>query len=157
MRAAVLTVSDSAAAGTREDISGPALCARLNTTALRVVPDEVPQIQAALIEWADSGDFDIIVTTGGTGIATRDVTPEATKGVLDREVPGLAEWMRFQGMQKTSRAILSRGLAGIRKKCVIINVPGSPKGAVESIDTVAPLIPHMIDLLRGNTEHGNSR
>jgi molybdenum cofactor synthesis domain-containing protein len=120
-----------------------------------IVPDEAAAISAKLVEWAHN--VDAIVTTGGTGIAVRDVTPEATRAVIDREIPGVAEWMRSQGMQKTPLAILSRGLAGTRGQCVIVNLPGSPKGARESLDTVLHVLPHIIDLLRGNTEHGNSR
>lgn len=161
MRAAVLTVSDSFCAGTRDDLSGPAVASRLEEGGWQVVtgaaPDEADQIAAQLIAWADSGEIDAIFTTGGTGIAVRDVTPEATRSVLHREIPGIAEWMRFQGMQKTRRAVLSRGVAGTRGQCVIVNLPGSPKGARESLDSVLDLVPHIIDLLRGNTEHGNSR
>ena len=161
MRAAVLTVSNSVCAGTRDDASGPAVRVRLEETGWQVmaaaVPDEPERIAAKLMEWADSGQFDAVFTTGGTGIAARDVTPEATRSVLHREIPGIPEWMRLEGMQKTRRAILSRGVAGTRGQCLIINLPGSPKGARESLDTVLDLIPHIIDLLRGNTEHGNSR
>ena len=114
-------------------------------------------ISARLTQSADSGHVDAVFTTGGTGLAARDVTPEATRAVLHREIPGISEWMRFQGMQKTRRAVLSRGIAGTRGKCVIVNLPGSPAGARESIESILDLIPHIIDLLRGNTEHGNSR
>jgi len=120
-------------------------------------PDEANMISARLTQWADSGQVDAVFTTGGTGLAARDVTPEATRAVLHREIPGIGEWMRFQGMQKTRRAVLSRGVAGTRGKCVIVNLPGSPAGARESIESILDLIPHIIDLLRGNTEHGNSR
>ena len=160
MRAAVLTVSDSVTRGTREDLSGPALTSRLREEGWdvtgAVVPDEVEQIAARLAEWSDVGSVDAIFTTGGTGVAARDVTPEATRSILHREIPGIAEWMRNQGMQKTPLAILSRGVAGTRGQCVIINLPGSPKGARESLDSVLHLITHIIDLLRGNTEHRNS-
>jgi molybdenum cofactor synthesis domain-containing protein len=120
-----------------------------------IVPDEADQITAKLVEW--SPRVDAILTTGGTGIAARDVTPEATRAALDREIPGIAEWMRSQGMQKTPLAILSRGVAGTRGRCVIVNLPGSPKGARESLDSVLHVLPHIIDLLRGNTNHGNSQ
>lgn len=159
MNAAVLTVSDSVTEGTRKDLSGPAVASRLREAGYDVVSgvvaDEADQISAKLVDWA--GEVDAIFTTGGTGLAARDVTPEATRAVIEREVPGLAEWMRFQGMQKTPLAILSRGVAGTRGQCVIVNLPGSPKGALESLDSVLHVLPHIIDLLRGNTGHGNSR
>ena len=159
MKAAVLTVSDSASKGTRDDLSGPAVASRLTEAGFEVttaiVPDETAQISAQLIEWA--AHMDVILTTGGTGVAARDVTPEATRAVIDREIPGIAEWMRVDGMQKTPLAILSRGVAGTRGRCVIINLPGSPKGARESLDSILHAITHIIDLLRGNTDHGNSR
>jgi molybdenum cofactor synthesis domain-containing protein len=162
MTAAVLTVSDSVVAGTRTDVSGPAVAQRLQAagwqvTETGVVPDEADQIAARLIAWADSGAASAIFTTGGTGVATRDVTPEATRSIIHREIPGVGEWMRAEGMRKTPLAILSRGLAGTRGTCLIVNLPGSPKGAVESLDAVLTVAPHIIDLLRGNTEHGNSR
>ena len=161
MRAAVLTVSDSVHAGTREDVSGPTLRARLEKDGWfvisGVVPDVADQIASKLQSWVRSGEVDAIFTTGGTGVAQRDVTPEATRSVIQREIPGIAEWMRSEGMKKTPLAVLSRGIAGTCGKCVILNLPGSPKGARESIESVLHLLPHIIDLLRGNTEHGNSR
>ena len=160
MRAAVLTVSDSVCSGVREDLSGPAVQSRLEAAGWEViascVPDESDQIAAKLLDWAQSGQIEAIFTTGGTGIALRDVTPEATRAVLDREIPGVSEWMRAEGMKKTPLSVLSRGIAGIVGGCVIINLPGSPKGASESLDSVLHLLPHIIDLLSGNTEHGNS-
>ena len=162
MTAAVLTVSDSVVAGTRTDTSGPAVAQRLaaegwRVTEIGVVPDEADQIAARLASWSDSGTVSAIFTTGGTGVAARDVTPEATRSIIHREIPGVAEWMRAEGMRKTPLAILSRGLAGTRGACLIVNLPGSPKGAVESLDAVLTVAPHIIDLLRGNTQHGNSR
>ena len=161
MRPAVLTVSDSVHAGTREDVSGPTLRARLEKDGWLVlsgvVPDEADEIASQLQSWVRSGEVDAIFTTGGTGVAQRDVTPEATRSVIQREIPGIAEWMRSEGMKKTPLAVLSRGIAGTCGKCVILNLPGSPKGARESIESVLHLLPHIIDLLRGNTEHGNSR
>ena len=161
MRAAVLTVSDSVCAGTREDLSGPAVRRCLEEAGWVVmqaaVPDEVDRIADQLLKWVDDGYVDAVFTTGGTGVATRDVTPEATRRILHREIPGMGEWMRFEGMRKTRRAVLSRGLAGTRGKCVVVNLPGSPKGACESLESILDLVPHIIDLLRGNTEHGNSR
>lgn len=161
MRAAVLTISDSVSKGVREDASGPAVRAVLEkagwSAVAGVVPDEAARIAQSLREWADSGEIDAVFTTGGTGIALRDITPEATRSVLDREIPGVAEWMRSQGMKKTPRAILSRAVVGTRARCVIVNLPGSPAGACESLDSVLGLLPHMIDLLRGKTEHGNAQ
>lgn len=144
----------------REDLSGPAVRKRLEeagwSVSSGVVPDEKDEISAKLREWAQSGEFEAIFTTGGTGVAIRDVTPEATRSVIEREIPGIGEWMRFQGMGKTPLAVLSRGLAGTVGECVIINLPGSPKGARESLDSVMHLLTHIIDLLRGKTEHRNS-
>lgn len=160
MTGAVLTISDSASRGTREDLSGPAVRRKLEeagwSVVTAIVPDELDQIAAQLREWCDGFAIEAIFTTGGTGIAARDVTPEATLTVIEKQLPGIAEWMRAQGMQKTPHAILSRAIAGTRGRSVIINLPGSPKGACESLDSVLHLIPHIIDLLRGNTEHGNS-
>jgi len=160
LKAAVLTVSDSVCAGTREDLSGAAVRSRLEESGWKVVsdavPDEVAAIVAKLREWSADGHTEAIFTTGGTGIAARDVTPEATRSVIEREIPGIAEWMRHEGMQKTPLSVLSRGIAGTVAGCVIINLPGSPKGARQSLDSVLHLLPHIIDLLRGNTEHRNS-
>jgi molybdopterin adenylyltransferase len=156
-RAAVVTVSDSSFEGRREDRSGPAVCARLTeagfTTDLSVVPDESERIVSHLIKLADSALFDVIFTTGGTGIASRDVTPEATRCVIEREIPGFGEWMRISGRQSIHTAILSRGLAGSRGQVLIVNLPGSPKGSVESLNAVIDVVPHALDLLRGRTEH----
>jgi molybdopterin adenylyltransferase len=162
MTAAVLTVSDSVMAGTRTDASGPAVAQRLEAAGWHVghsavVPDEADRIAAQIVDWADSGAVSAVFTTGGTGVAARDVTPEATRSILHREIPGLGEWMRAEGMRKTPLAILSRAVAGTRGICLIVNLPGSPKGALESLDAVLTVAPHIIDLLRGNTEHRNSR
>ena len=160
MKAAILTVSDSVRSGVREDLSGPAVRSRLENLGWEVVSDvvadEADQIAARLQSWAKDGKINAIFTTGGTGIAVRDVTPEATRAIIDREIPGITEWIRLEGMQKTPLSILSRGVAGTLGACVIINLPGSPKGACESLDSVLHLLPHIIDLLRGNTEHRNS-
>lgn len=157
-RAAVITISDSAVAGTREDRSGPALETKAAELGWDVVntltlPDEIDRIADALRELADSGEIDVIVTTGGTGLAPRDVTPEAAKRIADREVPGLGELMRAEGLKTTKFAPLSRGGGVTRGQTLILNLPGSPKGAVESLAVVAHLIPHMVDLLHGRTEH----
>lgn len=154
--AAVVTVSDSCSRGEREDRSGPAVAQFLkklhfSVAAREVVPDDPITIQNLLIRLAREVPF--IVTAGGTGIAARDVTPEATMAVCDRLVPGIAERMRNEGMKKTSFAALSRGVCGVRGKALILNLPGSPAGAVESLEAVAELIPHAIDLLSGKTEH----
>jgi molybdopterin adenylyltransferase len=158
LQIAVMTVSDSAMAGTRNDVSGPAVCDRLEqrgheVASIHLMPDERPKIAAKLIALADSGTLDAIFTTGGTGISPRDVTPEATRDVLDREYPGIGETMRAEGRRKLPSAILSRAIAGNRGRVLIVNLPGSPKGAVESLDAIVDLVPHMIDLLRGKTEH----
>lgn len=156
LTAAVITVSDSGSRGEREDRSGPAVAQFLekmnfSVVAREVVPDEKIQIQNLLIRL--SREVQLIVTTGGTGIASRDVTPEATVGVCDRLIEGVAERMRSEGIKKTQFAALSRGVCGVRGKTLILNVPGSPAGAVESLEAVASLIPHAIDLLSGKTEH----
>jgi molybdopterin adenylyltransferase len=155
IRVAIVTVSDSAVAGTREDRSGPALAAKIAefgwTVAYRkIVSDDEERIASLLV---DLTDVDMILTTGGTGVALRDVTPEATAAVSDRKIEGFGELMRLKGMEKTRFAYLSRGGAFMRGEVLIVNVPGSPKGAVESLEAVADLIPHVVDLLHGRTEH----
>jgi len=154
LRVAILTVSDSVAANKREDLSGPALraaCEKLGWSVVStlVVADESPVLQARLIELVDAGLADIILTTGGTGLGPRDVTPEATASVCSRLVPGLGEKMRLAGAERNPHAALSRALAGARRKTLIVNLPGSPKGAVESLDAVAALLPHAVEVLRG--------
>lgn len=156
--AAVLTVSDSVHGGTREDRSGPAVRQQLETAGwlvprLDVLPDEPEQIAAYLANLADSGEVSAIFTTGGTGLALRDRTPEATRQVIEREIPGIGEKMRAAGRAKTPLADLSRGLAGTRGRTVIVNLPGSPKGAVESLDAILDIVPHVVDLLCGRTDH----
>lgn len=156
LTAAVVTVSDSCHRGEREDRSGPAVARFLETlkfsvVAREIIPDEKIQIQNLLIRL--SREVQLIVTTGGTGIALRDVTPEATVAVCDRLIDGVAERMRAEGMKKTPFAALSRAVCGVRGKALIVNLPGSPAGAVESLEAVASLIPHAIDLLSGKTEH----
>jgi molybdenum cofactor synthesis domain-containing protein len=155
---AIVTISDSVSAGTREDRSGSRLRERAESLGWTVqmseiVPDEQEQISAALVRLADSGELAVILTTGGTGVAARDVTPEATRAVASREVPGLAEVMRSEGRKSTPFAALSRGIAAVRGQTLIVNLPGSPKGAVESLDTISKLVPHIVDLLEGRTAH----
>ncbi len=158
IRAAIITISDSAVARTREDRSGPALDAKAAELGWSVVnklvlPDEDENISKALRELADSREIDVIVTTGGTGLAPRDVTPEATKRIAEREIPGFGELMRAEGLKNTRFAPLSRGGGATRGTTLILNLPGSPKGAVESLMAVAHLVPHVVDLLHGRTEH----
>lgn len=156
MKAAVLTLSDKGARGEREDGSGPALQNWLAEHGVAVVKsaivaDEHDEIVAILKEWADSGGVDLILTTGGTGVSPRDVTPEATMAVLDRVIPGFGEVMRARSLEKTPHAMISRAIAGIRGRSLIINLPGSPKGAVENIAAVWPAVPHAVEKIQGST------
>ena len=154
MRVAIVTVSDSTSQGLRPDRSGPALRERSQqlgwqVASAMVVADETSVIQARLIELADSHLVDLILTTGGTGVGPRDITPESTVAVCEKIIPGLGELMREKGRQVTPRAALSRAIAGVRGRVVIVNLPGSPKGAVESLNAVADLLPHAVEVLRG--------
>jgi molybdenum cofactor synthesis domain-containing protein len=158
LRVAIITISDSVSSGKSEDKSGPAVkdrCRELGweVKSTFVIPDDPPSIREQLRELADSGRVDLILTTGGTGLSPRDSTPEATIAVADKLVPGFAEEMRRKGMEKTPRAILSRAVSAIRHKSLILNLPGSPKGAVESLDAVAALLPHSIAIIHG-AHHG---
>jgi molybdopterin adenylyltransferase len=153
---AVVTVSDSCARGERVDVSGPAVAEVLKKLGFRIVAtqivqDDSMQIQNALVHLALEARF--IVTTGGTGIAPRDVTPEATQAICDRLIDGVGERMRLEGAKKTPFAALSRGVCGVREKTLILNLPGSPGGAVESLEAVMGLIPHALELLEGHTDH----
>lgn len=153
LRVAILTISDRSSSGQRDDSSGPALAQRIQqlgwiVTKTDIVPDEVYRITEILIKWSDHEDADIILTTGGTGFSPRDVTPEATLQVIDRNAPGLAEAMRAKSLAITPHAMLSRGVTGIRKRTLIINLPGSPKGALENLDVVLPILPHAVELIQ---------
>lgn len=154
--ALVLTASDGAAAGAREDESGARIAARLEALGFRVerlvVPDDRAAIERALS--AGAGQHPLVVTTGGTGLTPRDVTPQATRAVVDYEVPGLAEAMRAAGRTKTPLADLSRGLAGVRGRSLIVNLPGSPKGALESLEAIEAVLDHALETLAGPYDHG---
>jgi molybdenum cofactor synthesis domain-containing protein len=152
IRFGILTLSDRAARGERADASGPALADLIraqswSVIAQEILPDDESAIRAALIAWADSGNFDVILTTGGTGFAPRDVAPEATRAAIQREAPGLAESMRAESLKKTPHAMLSRAVAGIRGRVLIVNLPGSPKAATENLQTILPVLPHAVQLL----------
>jgi molybdopterin adenylyltransferase len=154
--AAVLTVSDSSSRGEREDVSGPTLVDALQKrnfkiVATEVIPDDRTHIENALLQLAEKAR--LVVSTGGTGLAERDVTPEATRAICERIVDGIGERMRLEGAKKTPFAALSRGLCGVRGQSLILNLPGSPKGAIESLEAVIDLLPHALQLLSGNTRH----
>jgi molybdopterin adenylyltransferase len=153
IRVGILTVSDRSSRGEREDASGPALAAEVvkngfQLAAQQIVPDERSIIELTLRQWCDAGGIDLVFTTGGTGFAPRDITPEATAAVIERQAPGLAEAMRMESLRITPHAMLSRGIAGIRARTLVINLPGSPKAAVENLRTVLPVLAHAVALLR---------
>lgn len=158
IRIAVVTVSDKGYTGERTDASGPLLAdliRPLGTVVVQtIIPDEFEHIRQTLIHLADELCLDLILTTGGTGLAPRDQTPEATRAVIERQVPGLAEVLRWDGYQRTPYAILSRGLAGLRGKTLIINLPGSPRAVREGVAVLLPILPHALQMARGeNLEH----
>ena len=156
MRVLILTISDSTFGADRQDTSGEAIqlwCARRDdeVVAHLYVPDESTQISSVLVEWCDSGKTDLIVTTGGTGLAPRDVTPEATLAVIEREVPGISEYIRMNSAMRFPKATLSRGVSGIRGATLIINLPGSTTGVQDGLSSIMPIVDHAIDILTGNT------
>ena len=153
IRAAILTISDRSSRGEREDTSGPALVAELQKLGWEVmhsgiVPDDLESIKSILVQWSSGSQVDLILTTGGTGFSPRDVTPEATLAVIQRYAPGLAEAMRYESLKITPHAMLSRAVAGILDRTLIVNFPGSPRAALENLAVIAPVIPHAIELLR---------
>ena len=157
LRFGILTVSDRSARGERPDLSGPALAELITAQGWKVertaiLPDDLQALRQLLSAWADGGEMDVILTTGGTGFAQRDVTPEATRQVIEREAPGLAEAMRFESLKFTPHAMLSRALAGIRGNVLIINLPGSLKAAIENFQVVLPVLPHAVELLHNDPD-----
>lgn len=158
IRVGIITVSDRSYRGEREDLSGPALVDRIDKAGWEIsktiiIPDVSDMIKKTLIDLSDNFKLDLILTTGGTGFAPRDVTPEATQAVIDKTAPGIPEAMRMESLKITPHAMLSRSCAGIRKQTLIINLPGSPKAALENLEVVMPVIGHAIELLR-NDPHG---
>ena len=157
MNVAILTVSDRSATGDRDDVSGLLIKERIEAQGWQVkfysvIPDEGSEIEKHLIQWSDSGEVDLILTTGGTGFSPRDITPESTLSVIERDVPGIPEVLRQEGLKKTPHAMLSRAVAGIRGKTVIVNLPGNPKAVKESLPVLLPVLPHAIKLLTGDPD-----
>jgi molybdopterin adenylyltransferase len=157
LRFGILTVSDRSARGERPDLSGPALVELVTAQGWKVeraaiLADDLAELRKTLSVWADGAELDVILTTGGTGFSPRDVTPEATRLVIERDAPGLAEAMRSESLKVTSHAMLSRALAGIRGKVLIINLPGSPKAAVENLKVILPVLVHAVELLQDHPQ-----
>ena len=153
IRFGIITLSDRSSRGERDDASGPALASFLEAEGCLVLkrlilPDDESALRLTLTEWADDGGLDVILTTGSTGFAPRDIAPEATKAVIQKEAPGLAEVMRAESLKKTPHAMLSRAAAGIRARTLIVNLPGSPKGALENLGFIFPVLPHAVQLLK---------
>jgi len=151
---AVMTSSDRCSRGEAEDVSGKLVSEMIKTVGGRtaaydIVPDDIPAIREKLLHYCDTLAVDVVITTGGTGFSGRDVTPEATAQVIEKNIPGLPELMRAEGLKKTKKAVLSRGIAGIRKNTIIVNLPGSPKAVKESLEAIIDLIPHSLEMLRG--------
>jgi molybdenum cofactor synthesis domain-containing protein len=162
IRTAIITLSDKGASGAREDESGKIIRDMIcgigsSVDYYEILPDERARIQAVLTRLADSDTIDLILTTGGTGVAPRDVTPEATRAVIDRELPGMAEAMRSESMKKTPHAMISRAVAGIRKRTLIVNLPGSPKAVRENLAVILPALPHAIEKIKGDPSECGSR
>lgn len=158
LRAHILVLSDASSRGERADLSGPAIREILaehgwEVTKIEILPDDFEMIRDRLVALTESEACEMVITSGGTGVGPRDVTPEATRAVIDKDIPGLAELMRFEGIKKTRRAALSRGIAGVRKDKLIVNLPGSPRGARESLESIVDLISHVVDLIQGRTAH----
>ena len=158
--AGILTISDSGAIGERIDLSGRKISEMIETAGFKerlkdIVPDEVQIISEKLVDWSDGGEVDIILTSGGTGLGPRDVTPEATTNILEMEIPGIGEAMRIKTLARTPFAILSRSTAGIRSGCLIVNLPGSPKGVEECLDVIIESLPHALEMIRGWKTHKN--
>jgi molybdopterin adenylyltransferase len=162
IRAGIITVSDRGSQGIRQDTSGPMIATiikalSIDVCRLMIIPDEKDQIKDALKQYADKENLDLIITTGGTGVSPRDITPEATLEIIDRQIPGMAEAMRHQSMQITPHAMISRAVVGIRGSALIINLPGSPKAAKENLDVILPALKHTLEKIKGDpTECGNS-
>jgi molybdenum cofactor synthesis domain-containing protein len=158
LRARILVLSDASSRGERADLSGPAVRELLEArgwqvAAIEILPDDLDTIKQRLEALTDADDCDAVVTAGGTGVGPRDVTPEATRAVVEKEIPGLAELMRAEGIKKTRRAALSRGVVGVRKGKLIVNLPGSPLGALGMLESIVDLLPHVVDLIQGRTFH----
>jgi molybdopterin adenylyltransferase len=158
LRANILVLSDTGSRGRREDLSGPAVRELLESrgwqvAALEVLSDDEGRIRDRLLKWTESGQCDVVFTVGGTGLGPRDVTPEATRRVIEKEVPGLAELMRARGVESTPLASLSRAVAGTKRGTLIVNLPGSPRGARKSLESILDVLPHAIDQIQGRTGH----